>query len=497
MSTEATEQRRPSGLPPVVVGRPLWESSYALALVAVDAVMVTVAFGIALVSRFGAAGASIGSPTSGWLSGASYAVLVGLATPAWVVVLAASRAYEARYLGVGSDEFKRVTNACVRFGALLAFASYATRAELARGFMFVAVPLGAFLLLAGRYAARKVLHRMRLRGAAQHRVVAVGSTAEVVALATQLLREPHAGMRVVAVCLPDYELAPVVVGSESLVLLGPARALAGRLAEVGADTVAVAGNSALSSRELRELAWELEGTGVDLVVAPALTDVAGPRIHVRPVAGLPLLHVEEPTFGGVRKIIKGMIDLALALSALLLLLVPGLAVAALIKRDSPGPVFYRQERVGKDGRPFRIWKFRTMRTGADLELAALAARNEHDGPLFKIKDDPRVTSVGKVLRRLSIDELPQLLNVLNGSMSLVGPRPPLQREVDLYADHVHRRLLVKPGMTGLWQVSGRADLEWEEAVRLDLYYVENWSVALDFMILWKTVFAVLQSDGAY
>ncbi len=460
-----------------------------------DAIVVTTASVFALLLSFGDSTAVVNLHQAGELSSLSYSGLVAATTPVWIAVLGTGRAYEARFLGSGSEEFKRIANGTVRFTALLTFLAFAVQAELSRSYVGVAIPLGLVLLLLERYVARQVLHALRRRDHCLHRAVAIGSLEEVEALVRTVQREPYAGLQVVALSLPDYETRIPDLGP--LELLGPARDLADLLEPRGIDTVAVAGSSAMSSRELRELAWQLEGKGVDLVVAPALTDVTGPRIHVRPVAGLPLLHVEEPTFGGARRVVKAVIDYVGALGLVLLLLLPALLIAVLIKRDSPGPVFYRQERVGKDGATFRIWKFRTMRTGADAELAQLAARNEHDGPLFKIRDDPRITGVGATLRKYSLDELPQILNVLTGSMSLVGPRPPLRSEVDVYADHVHRRLLVKPGMTGLWQVSGRSDLDWEETVRLDLYYVENWSVALDAMILWKTAFAVAQGHGAY
>jgi len=241
----------------------------------------------------------------------------------------------------------------------------------------------------------------------------------------------------------------------------------------------------------------LEGTGIDLVLAPALTDVAGPRIHTRPVAGLPLIHVEAPEFRGTRKLIKGFVDRALALVGLILALPVFAIIAIAVKLDSPGPVLFRQVRVGLGGREFNVYKFRTMVVDADKMLASLAEKNETDGLLFKMRNDPRVTRVGRVLRKWSLDELPQLLNVLRGDMSLVGPRPPLPSEVARYNGDVARRLLVKPGMTGLWQVSGRSDLSWEDGIRLDLYYVENWSLAVDLTILWKTIGAVLQRRGAY
>jgi exopolysaccharide biosynthesis polyprenyl glycosylphosphotransferase len=256
--------------------------------------------------------------------------------------------------------------------------------------------------------------------------------------------------------------------------------------------------SDLTQADLRRLSWELEGSGVDLVVAPSLTDIAGPRIHIRPVAGLPLLHVEQPEFSGGRRLLKGTVDRLLATSALLLLIPVLAALAAAIRLTSSGPALFRQTRVGVDGRTFTIFKLRSMYVDAEQRLAALQDRNENaDGLLFKIKDDPRVTPLGALLRRFSLDELPQLLNVLRGDMSLVGPRPPLPAEVAQYGDDVRRRLLVKPGLTGLWQISGRSDLSWDESVRLDLHYVENWTLALDLLILWKTGFAVLQRRGAY
>jgi len=236
---------------------------------------------------------------------------------------------------------------------------------------------------------------------------------------------------------------------------------------------------------------------VQLIVAPAVTDFAGPRIVVRPVDGLPLLHIDEPDLEGIRRALKHALDAALAWVALLGLSPLFLVIGVAIKLHDGGPIFFRQARVGRQGEPFRIWKFRTMVVGAEERLDDLREMNEHDGVLFKIRQDPRVTRVGAFLRKHSLDEMPQLFNVIGGSMSMVGPRPPLQQEVDLYGEEMRRRLLVKPGMTGLWQINGRSDLSWEESVRLDLYYVENWSPALDFMVLWKTLAVVLRGHGGY
>jgi exopolysaccharide biosynthesis polyprenyl glycosylphosphotransferase len=268
-------------------------------------------------------------------------------------------------------------------------------------------------------------------------------------------------------------------------------------ARLRADTIAVTSASETAAQYLRQLSWQLEGTGIELLVAPGLIEVAGPRLHIRPFEGLPLLSVEQPRFEGWRSVVKGGLDRVVAAVALLLLTPVLLAVAAAIKLTSPGPVLFHQERVGVNGQSFTMLKFRSMVVGADRNLESLRAENISDGVLFKMREDPRVTRVGRVLRRLSIDELPQLLNVLGGSMSLVGPRPPLPAEVARYDAPVHRRLLVKPGLTGLWQVSGRSDLPWDEAVRLDLRYVENWSLTMDLLILAKTVRAVLGSSGAY
>jgi exopolysaccharide biosynthesis polyprenyl glycosylphosphotransferase len=266
--------------------------------------------------------------------------------------------------------------------------------------------------------------------------------------------------------------------------------------EVGADTLAVCGSASAEPGELRRLAWQLEGTGIDLIVAPQLTDIAGPRVHVRPVEGLPLLYVEEPTLSGVAWLVKNVLDRVAAVIGLLITLPLLLPVALAIKLSDGGPVFFRQSRVGREGKTFQVWKFRTMYVDAEERLAALVDQNESDGLLFKIRNDPRVTPIGRFLRASSLDELPQLINVLVGEMSLVGPRPLPAEDGDFLGD-VRRRLLVRPGITGLWQVSGRSDLSWDDAVRLDLYYVDNWSLSFDLTILWRTVGVVLRSKGAY
>ena len=268
---------------------------------------------------------------------------------------------------------------------------------------------------------------------------------------------------------------------------------------VNADTVVVTGSDKISSQRMRELSWSLEPGRHHLVVAPSLTDIGGPRIHTRPVAGLPLIHVEMPRYEGIKLFAKRAFDLVVS-GLLILVLSPFLGIIALVVRwTSQGPVLFRQERVGINGETFTMFKFRSMVSDAEARLVALQDERRLAGNtvMFKMKNDPRITTIGRFLRRYSIDELPQLFNVFGGSMSLVGPRPPLKQEVDLYETHVHRRFLVKPGITGLWQISGRSNLSWEDTVRLDLFYVENWSMTGDVIILWRTAKAVLARDGAY
>ena len=266
--------------------------------------------------------------------------------------------------------------------------------------------------------------------------------------------------------------------------------------DVGADVVAVASSPDLSGHALRRLAWALDERDVDLIVSPGIVEVAGPRLSIRPVAGLSLLHLERPAMRGGRMLVKRALDRLLG-SALFVVFSPVLAATAIaVKLGSPGPVLFHQLRIGEDGRPFEMLKFRSMVLNAEERWAELAEVDEGNGVLFKIGPTPRHPG-RRLLRRYSLDELPQLLNVVRGDMSLVGPRPPLPQEVIAYTDDATRRLRVRPGMTGLWQVSGRSDLSWEESIRLDLRYVDNWSLALDATILWRTWRAVLGRSGAY
>jgi exopolysaccharide biosynthesis polyprenyl glycosylphosphotransferase len=411
----------------------------------------------------------------------------------WASVLLAG-GYDSRFIGLGSDEFRRVLNAAVSLIAGVAILSYSAKLDLARGYMAIALPSATILDLAGRYCLRKRLHKMRGRGSCIRRVIAVGHTTAVADLVTTLRRESYHGLSVVATCLAAAADAEQVAG---VPVAGGLASVATAVRRFGADTVAVLACPEMDGSRLRELAWELEKTGTDLCVAAALLDVAGPRTTIRPVAGLPLLHLDHPELAGGKQVVKGLFDKVFAASALILLAPLFAAIALVIGFTDRGPVFFRQTRVGKDGRTFTLYKFRTMVVDAERRKPMLASRNEASDVLFKIRRDPRVTRPGTWLRRWSLDELPQLVNVLLGDMSLVGPRPALPQEAACYGDLMRRRLAVTPGITGLWQVSGRSDLPWEEAVRLDLRYVENWSLALDLQILWKTGSVVCRGSGAY
>ncbi|HEX2073704.1 MAG TPA: sugar transferase [Geodermatophilus sp.] len=425
-------------------------------------------------------------------------VWVSAALPVvWVLAMLVSRSYEERFLWVGPEEFRRVFRAAVLLLAVIGTLSWGLRIELPRVFVVVALPAVTVLTLAQRYAQRKRLHRERGRGRYQQTTLIVGHPDAVHALQREMAREVYHGYRVVGCCLPANAGGGLPVSIRGLPVLGAVDEVADVVTRNQVDTVAVLPCPELDGSSLRRLGWELEKTSAELLLAPAVTDVVGSRVQIRPVCGLPLLHMERPELHGGRRLAKEVLDAAGAFTLLLVLAPVLLGVALAVRVTSYGPALYRQDRIGRDGCSFPMLKFRTMVDGAER----LAPRGEQEcdgnGVLFKLRRDPRVTPLGRLLRRHSLDELPQLLNVLRGQMSLVGPRPPLASEVQRYGLDMRRRLLVKPGLTGLWQVSGRSDLSWDDSVRMDVRYVENWSLMLDFMILWKTFGAVVRGRGAY
>jgi exopolysaccharide biosynthesis polyprenyl glycosylphosphotransferase len=422
-----------------------------------------------------------------------FAVAVAVLTAA---CLAAAGAWEAMILGDGSAEFTRLLRAHVAATAALSVVCLALQLPAGRPWAFGVVPLAGAGAALGRLVQRKLLHRRRRNGEALSRVLAVGSSESVASLILRTRLATHHGLTIAGACTAegvDHEMANTICGVRVVGGLDSAAAVA---ITGGYDIVTVTQAAGWTPQRLQHLAWQLEDSGTDLFVDPGLMEVAGPRLHVANIDGLPLLRLTQPTFTGSRRLLKGAIDRIGALLILLVTLPLVIGLAIVVKFDG-GPVFFRQTRVGQGGREFGMFKFRSMVVGSEALLTELDAINEADGPLFKLHDDPRVTPVGRVLRRYSLDELPQLFNVLGGSMSLVGPRPPLPQEVAAYDQDARRRLRVKPGMTGLWQVSGRSNLSWDEAVRLDLRYVENWTIALDVQIMIKTIRAVITGFGAY
>jgi exopolysaccharide biosynthesis polyprenyl glycosylphosphotransferase len=461
-----------------------WAKDYLRRTAISDFVIAAVCSTVAIQVRFG-----------GGL-GVENAVLCAALPPFWIATLSLFGAYSVRTIGTGSEEFRKVLNAGFALTAGIAILSYAVNVELSREYLLLTMPTLTGADMCARLAHRKRLHRRRATGQCMSAVLAVGPELAVSDLVTELRRGTYHGLAVVAACLAGETTSKVVAGIPVLGGLTEADVI-GAVRRSGADTVAVLSSSDLDGVALRQLAWGLEKTGTALCVAPALLDVAGPRTSIRPTAGLTLLHVDHPELSGPRQAIKGLFDRVMAGIALVLLAPVFCALFVAIRASDSGPALFVQTRVGKDGNTFRMYKFRTMVVDAEKRLAELRARNEFDGVLFKMRNDPRITAVGARLRKWSLDELPQLINVFRGEMSLVGPRPALPDEAALYADHVRRRLAVRPGLTGMWQVNGRSDLSWEETVRLDLRYVENWSFALDLQILWKTGSVLLRGSGAY
>lgn len=422
------------------------------------------------------------------------ALLALVGAVVWPVSIALARGYLRTRVGVGSEELRAVLRAGVGVVVAGAFPAGLLNQQSLLTLVVVSVPFAIVLSTSLRFAARKVLHHRQSRGLSVRHVVVVGSAAAARELRDRLDHETHCGMKVVGIFLPKMELNDGV--DLGVPVLGDLSQVASVLEHFPCDAVAVTSDDATRYNYLRKLAWSLEGTGVEMLVDPGLVEVAGPRMHIRPLMGAPLLHIEEPHFSGWRRVVKRGSDVLLTLLGLIAISPLLLGIALLVKLQDGGPVLFRQKRVGRGGEEFWMYKFRSMVVDAEARKASLIAKNEGKGGLFKLSHDPRITPLGRFLRDFSLDELPQLLNVLNGTMSLVGPRPHLAHELAQMPSEASRRALVTPGLTGLWQVSGRSDLEGDDAVRLDLRYVENWTFTLDLLILWKTASAVLAKRGA-
>lgn len=479
------------------IRNPRWREKHATALIATDALAVAAAIGLAHRYRFG--DLFWFEPARALANSAIFSVLLGVL---WMTGLAISHSRVPRIIGAGAEEYRQVVRATVFVFGAIGLLAILLKVQLSRSYLMIVLPTGLALLLVLRWLARVVIGKVRERkGRCVTRLVIVGSMPGVTQLCGSLSRVPSSEYRVVGVCVPDADAGDVVTvpGFGDIPNFGDESTVLEAVAAVDGHAVAVSATERLGGAGLGDLSWELDKHDIELLVAPGLVDVVGQRLHMRPVSALPLIHVERPQYHGAKKFKKRFFDVLFSSAVLLCALPVLLIIAAAIKIDSKGPVFYRAQRIGLNGKPFRMLKFRTMVQGADAMISDLSSLDLVASPrdAFKFRNDPRVTRVGAVLRKYSADELPQFINVIKGTMSVVGPRPPLLVEVDAYNDRSRRRLLVRPGITGLWQINGRSDLSWEDSVRLDLFYVENWSMTADFLISLRTLRAVFQHTGAY
>lgn len=470
-----------------------WLRLYAQQVALTDLAILLIVVAVAQFLRFGSADATASY-------GIGYPVLgIGIVIVWWISLqLAGSRGRNV--IGHGISEYQLVLQATVFVFGLLAIVSVLLKFDMSRLYLAFTFPVGLLGLLLGRRIWRRWLGRQREAGKMILRVLVIGSPENAAEISGWFAKHRDAGFRVTGVWVPDHVESPsqwLKVADQFIPVFGSQRSLDETLELTEAEAAIVSDADHLGHHGLKELTWRLGASGIELFVSPNMIDVAGSRIGMRNVASMPFLHIKEPQYAEAGNWPKLLFDRVVA-TMILIALSPALIVVALIvKLTSPGPIFYQQERIGLDGKPFKMTKFRSMRVGADAELKALLeAQGTADQPLFKIDNDPRITPIGRFIRRYSIDEMPQLLDVLRGTMSLVGPRPQRAEEVALYDDGAHRRLRVRPGMTGLWQVSGRSNLSWDEAIQLDTSYVENWSMIGDLQILLRTITAVISSDGA-
>jgi exopolysaccharide biosynthesis polyprenyl glycosylphosphotransferase len=495
VSIDAALAPRPSAMraPAATSAERMWARSYRNRLRVTDALIVLITVATALVTRFGTDPAD----GAGAEFGATYATISLLIVATWMLSLSIYHTRDHRITGVGVSEYRRVIAASVFTFGLLAILFVIVKIEVARGFFMLALPVGLVGLTTSRWLWRRWLTAQRERGHYLSRALVAGSCDDVAYVVDRINANSGAMYHVLGAAVDTQRSGVLPCGGISVPVVADLSTIGMAAANLDVDTVIVAGHPSDDPTFIRDLSWQLEGTATELVLAAKLTDVAGPRIHFRPVEGLPLIHVEIPQFEGGKHLLKRLFDVVVSGVALLVLSPLLLAIAIVVHFDSPGRVIFTQERVGRNSHTFRMRKFRSMVATAESDRTVLTEQNEGAGVLFKMKNDPRVTRTGRVLRKYSLDELPQLWNVFIGDMSLVGPRPPLPSEVQGYEKHVHRRLYIKPGLTGLWQVNGRSDLGWDESVRLDLYYVENWSLIGDLILIWRTFKVVLHPVGAY
>lgn len=476
-----------------------WKRAYHRRVLAVDIFVIVMAIAAAQV------GARVLIPadqSAGYVGWRHMTLLSGILVVCWLLALDMRQSRDISLVGVGAEEYRRVVSTTAWVFGLFAVTCLLLDVRVARGYLGLALVLGLIGLVGGRYCIRRNLARRRLRGEFITKVVVLGSPASVRLLCRSFGRSAAAGYQVVGACVPQIdpevgEELELVTATGIVPVLGDHTSVERGLRLTGADVLAVAAADHLGPEKMKELLWRLESLGTDLVVVPAVTDIAGPRLQIRPIDNLPLFHIAPARQDAPAAAEKRIFDLVVGMAALLVA-VPIMLLAALaIKLDDGGPVFFSQVRVGHRGRPFRIFKFRTMTVDAEAKKDEERAAVGCGGVFYKSASDSRITRVGRILRKTSVDELPQLLNVLGGSMSIVGPRPLVPGEGESVEHFLERRGLVKPGITGLWQVSGRSNVTEDERIRLDYSYVDNWSCGQDFVIVGRTIRTVLGREGAY
>ncbi|WP_366180204.1 sugar transferase [Actinomyces timonensis] len=423
------------------------------------------------------------------------ALLITAVAVTWGLLLTKADVYRDRVLGHGATEYKRVVWATVLEFAGFSILGYMVGVRLPTAYLVSALAISIVALLAWHWAARRRLIRLAAAGSLAQPAYVVGSAGAVASAIDELTRQPGLGLQIRGAFVSD---AAALDGRPGLPVpvIGEVGSLQETVESSEGIAVVVAEDSGLTSAMIRRLSQSLGAEG-RLIMLPPLLQIASSRLWMRSDRGLSAIEIQQPRVDVAHSPLKRSSDIFASLLIIVLLVPVWLIVPPLIWMQDRGPILFRQTRIGLNGKPFKIWKFRSMRINADAELAGLLREQNRTGsPLFKVDNDPRITRVGAFLRRTSIDELPQLFNVLAGSMSLVGPRPQVAKEVELYDEEAARRLLAKPGITGLWQVSGRSSLTWEEAIRLDLFYVDNWTPGMDLWILLRTVKAVLLLDGS-
>ena len=487
----------PPEQPTQTVSRARWERKIVRRIFLTDVLVVAAAVGVAHVLRYNVI--PVPPDILAEVRPGVWEVSIGVFA-GWLIALSVFRTRDPKTFDNGSRQYQRVFRSTFTLFGWIAITALLLKWEISRGFLAISFAVGLTLLFLNRRAWRVWMIRKRLKGDYLSKVLVIGGVRSAKAMTLRFSEDALSGFRVVGVWVPDRIAAPnerFHANDSAVPVLGTESDLGQALDVDAVDTVVVTDTEHLGHDGMRELAWALEGRNVNLLVAPNVVDVAGPRIHLQAHGNMPLIYLSAPSYSKARTFRRALFDRSFA--ALVLLAASPVLLAAMlaIRLTSRGPIFYRTERIGTDGVRFQMLKLRTMVKNADTMQQDLRHTNDGSGPLFKMVDDPRVTKVGRFLRRYSIDELPQFVNVLKGDMSVVGPRPWVDTEVDPYSEYMRRRVLVKQGVTGLWQVSGRSDLTWEDSVRLDLDYVENWTMLRDMQIIFRTARAVLASRGAY